>query len=129
MTAETFISSIKTVVHDSGVRGVIETLRRPPGRHPQERLVELSQWFSSLPDSDRARVEQVVQLAVHAGIFGTLAVLDGVSAIESGSDKGTLELSYRRGDEERLLTDARQEYLHDIYQSQVYDQVFGTTAS
>ena len=128
MTAETFISSIKTVVHDSGVRGVMKRLQHPSGRRPPQRIVELSQWFSSLPDSDRARVEQLAQLAVHSGIFGMLAVLDGVSAIESGPDKGKLELSYRRGGEEHLLTDERQEYLHDLYQSEVYGQVFGTTA-
>src|SRR5436190_3459651 len=115
MTPDTFISSIKTVVHDSSVRGVVETLEHPHGRRPQQRLVELSQWFSSLAASDRARVEQVVQLAVHSGIFGMLAVLDGVSAIESGPDKGRLELSYRRGDERHILTDERQEFLHDIY--------------
>jgi hypothetical protein len=128
MSPDEFISSIKTEVHDSGVRGVIATLQRPSGRRPQQRIVELSQWFSALSDSDKARVEQVVQLAVHAGVFGTLAVLDGVSAIESGPDKGRLELSYQRGDERQLLTDQRQEFLHDIYQSQVYEQVFGTTA-
>lgn len=56
-----------------------------------------------------------------------LAVLDGVSAIESGPDKGRLELTYRRGSAQHLLTDARQECLHDLYQSQVYEQVFGPT--
>jgi hypothetical protein len=128
MTPDTFINSIKTVVHDSGVRGVLETLQRPHGRRPAPRLVELSQWFGSLSDAERARVEQVVQLAVHSGVFGTLAVLDGVSAVESGPDKGRLELSYRKGDERHLLTDQGQEFLHDIYQSQVYEQVFGTKA-
>jgi hypothetical protein len=128
MTPDAFISSIKTVVHDSGVRGVVETLQRPHGRRPAPRLVELSQWFGSLSEADRARVEQVIQLAVHSGVFGTLAVLDGASAIEDGPNKGRLELSYQRGDERQLLTDQRQEFLHDIYQSQVYEQVFGTTA-
>ena len=128
MKSEAFIKSIKTVVHDSGVRSVVENLEHPAGRKPPQRLVELSHWFRSLSVSDRARVEQVVQLAVHSSVFGLLAVLDGVRAIEDGHDKGSLELSYRRGDERDILTDSSQELLHDIYQSHVYEQVFGSAA-
>jgi hypothetical protein len=125
MTPDDFISSIKIVVHDSSVAGVVETLEHPAGRRPQQRLVELSRWFKALPPGDRARVEQVIQLAVHSGIFGMLSVLDGVSAIEDAPDKGRLELSHLRGGERHVLTASAQEFLHDIYQSHVYDQVFG----
>lgn len=128
MTPDSFVSSIKTVVHDSSVRGVTDTLERPAGRQPSQRLVELSEWFRSLQPHDKARVHQVVQLAVHSGIFGVLSVLDGVSAIEEGPAKGSLELSYQRSGERALLTDSAQEFLHDIYQSQVYEQVFGNMA-
>lgn len=127
MTPDTFISNIKTVVHDSSVRGVTEALERPSGRRPPKRLVELSHWFHSLAPADRERVEQVIQLAVHSGIFGTLSVLDGVRAIEDRPDKGRLELSYHRSGEHHLLTGSAQEFLHDIYQSHVYKQVFGST--
>ena len=128
MTSDAFISSLKTVVHDSSVRGVTETLEHPRGRRPARRLVELSEWFRSLPPHDRARVQQVIELAVHSGIFGTLSVLDGVRAIEDRPDKGSLELSYQRGGERHVLTDSAQEFLHDIYQSHVYEQVFGGAA-
>jgi len=126
MKSEAFIKSIKTVVHDSGVSSVVETLEHPAGRKPPQRLVELSEWFRLLSASDRARVEQIIQLGVHSGIFGLLSVLDGVRAIEDGRDKGRLELSYRRGDERDILTDASQEMLHEMYQSHIYEQVFGT---
>jgi hypothetical protein len=123
MTPETFISSIKTDVHDSSVRGVIETLQHPAGRKPPQRVVELSQWFHSLSSSDRVRVEQVIQLAVHNGIFGLLAILDGVRTIEKDA---SLELSCRRNGKQHSLTGSSQEFLHDIYQSDVYEQVFGS---
>jgi hypothetical protein len=125
MTPEAFISSIKTEVHDSSVTGVIENLEDPTGRRPQQRLVELSRWFNSLGPPERTKVEQVIQLAVHSGIFGLLSVIDGVRAIEDGSDKGHLELFYQCSSERSILTDSAQEFLHDIYQSHVYDQVFG----
>jgi hypothetical protein len=128
MTPDAFIASIKTVVHDSSVRGVAETLEHPAGRQPVQRLVELSEWFRSLPIQDRVRVQQVIEVAVHSGIFGTLSVLDGVRAIEDGPDKGSLELSYHRGSERAVLTNSGQEFLHDIYQCHVYEQVFGSAA-
>ena len=123
MTPETFISSIKRDVHDSSVRGVIETLKHPTGRKPPQRVVELSQWFQSLSSSDRVRVEQLVQLAIHSGIFGLLAVLDGVRTIEKDA---SLELSYHGNGKQHSLTGSSQEFLHDIYQSRVYAQVFGS---
>jgi hypothetical protein len=128
MKSEAFIKSIKTLVHDSGVRSVVETLEHPAGRRPPQRLVELSDWFRSLSASDKARVEQVIQLGVHSGVFGLLAVLDSVRSIEDGHDKGSLELSYLRGGERDILTEPSQEMLHDIYQSHIYEQVFGSAA-
>lgn len=113
------------MVHDSSVHGIVETLEHPAGRRPAQRLVELSDWFRSLPPQDSARVQQVIELAVHSGIFGTLSVLDGVLTIEDGRDKGSLELTYHRGGERDVLTDSAQEFLHDIYQRLVYEQVFG----
>jgi hypothetical protein len=125
MDAETFVGIIKRVVHDAGVNGVLETLERPAGRKPQERLVELSEWFRALSPADRERVRLVVELAVHGGVFGLLTVIDGILAIESGERKGALELTYRRGDERDLLNAPSTEFLHDIYQALTYEQVFG----
>jgi hypothetical protein len=128
MDAETFVDIVKREVHDSGVRDVLETLGRPSGRKPQERLVELSEWFGALPPPDRERVRLVVELAVHSGVFGLLAVLDGVRAIESGANKGSLDLTYSRGSERQVLTAPANDFLHDLYQALVYEQVFGGSA-
>ncbi len=88
-------------------------------------MLELSQWFRALSLEDRARVTQVIQLAVHSGIFGLLSVIDGVRTIEDGPQKCGLELAYCRDGTRHILTDSAQGFLHDIYQSQVYEQVFG----
>jgi hypothetical protein len=128
MDTDTFVGVVKTEVHDSGVREVLEILERPPGRKPHERLVELSEWFRALPPLDRERVRWIVELAVHSGVFGLLAVLDGVRAIESGANKGSLELTYSRGAERQQLTSPSNDFLHDIYQALTYEQVFGGSA-
>lgn len=125
MKAEEFIATVKQVVHDSAVKSVCSTLEAPPGRRPARRLTELSQWYHTLSPADRQRLSEVVQHAVHSSIFGFLSVLDGVRAIEYGPDKGSLELAFTRGTERQLLNDPEREFLHDIYQSLVYPEVFG----
>ena len=121
MKAEEFIATVKQVVHDSAVQSVCSTLESPPGRRPATRLTELSQWYHTLAPADRQRLSEVV----HSSIFGFLCVLDGVRAIENGADKGSLELAFTRGSERQLLNDPEHEFLHDIYQSLVYPEVFG----
>jgi len=125
MKAEEFIATVKQVVHDSAVESVCSTLESPPGRRPSRRLTELSQWYHTLSPADRQRLSEVVQHAVHSSIFGFLSVLDGVRAIEDGPDKGNLELAFTHGTERQLLNDPEREFLHDIYQSLVYPEVFG----
>lgn len=126
MNPDEFIATVKQVVHDSAVRSVTSKLKSPPGRRPPRRLTELSQWFHSLSPTDQHHVSQVIQHAVHSSIFGFLCVLDGVRAIEAGSDKGILELALTRDTERQLLNDPEREPLHEIYQSLVYSEVFGT---
>ena len=70
-------------------------------------------------------LSKVIELLVHAGVFGLLSVIDGVRAIEDGSKKGRFELSYYRGGERDLVTSQQDDFLHDIYQGQVQTQVFG----
>jgi hypothetical protein len=125
MDAATFIAAIKTAVHDSSVRGLMETLEHVPGRKPAVRLVELSEWFRSLSADDKRRIAQIVELAVHSGIFGMLATIDGVVAIESAGPKGQLQLSYQGDGTRRVLNASSDEFLHNLYQALVYEQVHG----
>lgn len=124
MTPENFIRALKIAVHDSGIRAVRDTLEHPPGRKPPTSIVELSEWYHSLSDTDKEKLMQVVQHAVHASVFGFLCVLDGVRAIEDTQKKGELELCYVRDGVRTLLNDQGEECLHDIYQGEVYEEVF-----
>lgn len=100
-------------------------LERPAGRKPEQSVVELSEWYYSLSDADREKLMEAVQHAVHASIFTFLCVLDGVSTIEDTQNKGELELHYVRDGVRILLNDREEECLHDIYQGEVYEEVFG----
>jgi len=119
MSRDELIDGLKSETSDSSVRATMSWLRKPAGRQPARRKVELSEWFNNLPDSDKTRVEQIVRESAELAIFSFLALLDGVAFIEQGEEKGRFELHYYRGGERLLVNDPQGEYLHDIYNSKL----------
>jgi hypothetical protein len=75
----------------------------------------LSKWYGNLASTDRALVNAAMREAVELAIFSFLCVLDGVSAIENGPEKGDLRLVYGKDGKELLLNDPSQEFLHDLF--------------
>jgi hypothetical protein len=78
-------------------------------------LASLVDWFKRLSAPDQAKVTELWSLAAENAVFGVLRVLDGVRAIESQSDKGTLELYYVTRNE-RIILNVETDPLHDIFQ-------------
>jgi hypothetical protein len=123
MTVEEFVEGVRVAVHEAAVSGTESSLQDPPGRRPSPKDVELSRWYRGLSVEDCARVNSVIRHSVHSAVFGFLCVLDGVRAIEAES-KGRLELVYVKDNDRRVLN-SESELLHDVYQSLVYEEVFG----
>lgn len=96
LNKDEFIAAIKVAVHDSAIKGMKTNLASPPGRRPHEKAKVTSRWFNSLPEEDKHQVEEIIKQAVHASVFGFLCVLDGVRAIESTPEKGSLELIFNK---------------------------------
>jgi len=129
MRPEQFIAGLKTSVHDSAITGTLTMLDSPSGRQPPPRLVALSRWYHSLAPDDKAYLEQTLALGVHAAVFGFLSVLDGVRSV--AERPGTLKLELHALDEgkrARLNPDSGA-MLHDLYESEVFTEVFGGTAA
>ena len=124
MNKEEFIAAIKVTVHDSAIKGMQSNLTFPPGRKPHKKVKDSSRWFNSLPEEDKHQVEEVIKQAVHASVFSFLCVLDGVSVIESTPEKGSLELVFNKNSDKKLINDERGDTLHDIYQSEVFREIF-----
>jgi len=122
---EEFVARLKQVVHDDVTQKLLSDLESPAGRNPPKSAKELSLWLSELPESDKDKLQKVVTHATHSAIFGMLAVLDGVRAIEDDHDKGSLKLMWETGATEIMLNDRDNQSLHDIYQSTVFEEVFG----
>ncbi|EGQ7779589.1 TPA: hypothetical protein ACHCBX_004592 [Vibrio parahaemolyticus] len=109
-----FVKAIKEVVESSSVENTIENLSEPPGRSPDKRLLEQSNWFKSLPPSEQALVQGLIEDAVKESVFGMLCVLDGVRPIASSEDS-SMNIQLTIGDS--LINDTESECLHDIYQN------------
>ena len=112
--AEYFVNVLKQVVRDQGVNNLIENLESPPGRQPVEELLSMSQFYKNLDSGQKAIFEKIIRMVTDDILFGVLCVLDGVRAIESGEDKGVLELLYRKHGLTVLLNDPEEEFLHDL---------------
>jgi hypothetical protein len=119
MTRDRFVDALKLETSDAAVAGTLAWLKKPAGRQPAHRKIELSTWFNNLSDSDRHRVEQIARESAELAVFSFLSLLDGMSFVDEEEEKGKLELFYERGFERLLLNDPNAEYLHDIYNSKL----------
>jgi|SRR6185437_10331597 len=113
MTAEKFVDVVKEVAIEGALRSTISNLCTPPGRNPPSYLVEIANWFSTLEDIDRDMVERVARLAVDHATLTFMCIIDGAKAIESGPNKGHLELFYVKGSARLRLNDPNLEPLND----------------
>jgi hypothetical protein len=115
MDADLFVKVVVKVCRDGGVRSTLSNLRTAPDRIPTSQYVELSKWFTNLRQPDQEMVQQAVWLCAGHVLLSVLSVIDGAQAIESGPDKGHLELFYVKGDSRLLLNDRKKEPLNDKF--------------
>lgn len=115
MDKHEFIEAINITVHKSVTPGVRKLLDKPPGRKPSEEMTELSNWFNELSVKNQEMVMRVANIASRHATFGFLCVLDGVRVIESGRDKGELNLFYKKGRKKVLINDQEGDFLHDLF--------------
>jgi len=117
MNKEKFVDAIKIAVGQATEKDIKSILEKPIGRNPNERQVELSNWYKNLSATDKDNLHEVVKQTVDMCLFGTLCVIDGVRVIEDAPDKGELILEYHKDGHITKLNEQRGVYLHDIYNS------------
>jgi hypothetical protein len=115
MDAREFVSNLRLAVQQTAARSILSTLERPPGRKPEARLVQLSQWFNDLDVLDREMVAEAVALAAEQTTYNVLLVLDGSLAIVSAQDQGQLELFYVDAEGRTRLNDPDGEELTALF--------------
>jgi hypothetical protein len=107
------MNSIKEVIVNGSIKSVQSLLIKPPGQKPENRLIQISEWYNKLNDSEKSIVIQIIKESVEMGLFAFLCVLDGVKAIEN-TDKGVFKLYYENGNEKVLLNNPENDYLHNF---------------
>lgn len=126
MKRESFVARLVHAVHEPSVSDNIAMLEAgPSGRRPPARLVELSGWYRCLSPQDQLRVRQVLELGVHSALFGALCVIDGARPLEGSTDFALYAVTEANSVQLNALNE---EALHDEYQGQVYERVFGLGA-
>lgn len=118
MNKDAFVEALTAAAYDGGrVAGdILRGAEHPVGRGVSAERKARAAWLAGLDEESRARVRQLVDEGVHAGVFGVLAVLDGVRAIEDGAVAGKLVLSHvARDGTETPLNPESGEMLHDLF--------------
>lgn len=92
MTADQFVATAREIAERGAVRGVLDVLRRPPGRKPPRTLVELSDWFNGLSDDQGEKVERAIALGAQQALYNLLLVLDGTLPVSSDQRVQRFEL-------------------------------------
>jgi hypothetical protein len=121
MTPEQFVAAIRQVAFEPAARPAVF---EPRGRSPHAALVGMWEWYSELDERDRAFVAQAMRFSAWSSIFGLLAALDGVRAID-GAPHGHLTLAYVDAQgESQALNDpvgaGTGDALHDLWNAQVF---------
>ncbi|MDR0673423.1 MAG: hypothetical protein LBF93_07155 [Zoogloeaceae bacterium] len=113
MTPNEFVSRLKTECRDAAVEDCIALYKSPPGRKPDQSLVEISKWFNALSEQDRGMLLKVMSDVADSTLFGVLAVLDGARTIEEQGEKSVFHLSAHKAVVESVLCPGPHD-LHDL---------------
>jgi hypothetical protein len=114
MNNQEFIDAIKITVVQDSIESIESVLKTPPGKSPEKKRVELSEWYHTLDDTSKQMVKNIINESVETSVFSFLCVLDGVRAIEKNEDKGKLDLYYEKDETLVLLNNQNEEYLHNL---------------
>lgn len=112
MTPQEFVDAIRLVVSDAAISDTIDVISSPPGRKPNKKLVEISEFYNQQGTVEKKHIEEIIRKSVEEAVFGFFCVLDGVRAIEVPENKGALSLLYEGNMTIKLNANAD---LHDRY--------------
>lgn len=120
MNSEDFIKGLLNVRKQVCV-AVLKSLDTPPGRQPRKKDLELSHFYHSLSEEQKAYLKKVIEESVDTSLFIFLCVLDHVHFLEDTPEKTQFELYAIKDGQRILLNDFDEISLHDEFNSYVLD--------
>lgn len=115
MNSQEFVLALKVVACDSALKGIMETIRNPPGRNPDPALRSISKWFNNLPPDDRNMVKNTVDLAMNQAVYNVLLVIDGLLAVSPTGREVRFELLSKEGSDCKMLNDPAEDLLSHLF--------------
>mgnify|MGYP001126802755 CR=1 FL=1 len=120
MNSEDFIQGLLNI-RKQACEGIIENLDDPPGRKPRRKDLDLSKFYHSLSQEQKANLGKVIEESVDMALFIFLCILDHVHFLEDTPDKTQFELYAIKNNQRILLNDFDTTSLHDEFNSYVLD--------
>ena len=117
MNAEQFVRAIKVAVYEPAFSTLIEALKQPHGRRPDQRLLSLSVWFNGLSHEDQVMVTELAKAAAEQASYNLLLLLDGLLAAEARGEKGEFQLFYTNDGISALLNPRSENPLSNIFKA------------
>ncbi len=113
MNDHEFLSKVDEHVKQSTVDDLIELFTSPPGRKPEQVLVDIATWRARLNDHDRGLLDTVIAESVRAALFGFFAVIDGARVIDENVDRFVIYAQDSQGN--RVPVNDSASDLHDHF--------------
>jgi hypothetical protein len=116
--AAQFVDGMIAAVYHAAVDGTIRVMTNPPGRKPDRRLVDLSNWYRGLSPPHQERAQRLIAFAVDSAVFGILTALDGSRRVLPPATRtGELILELKTDKQRRRINEGAP--LHDLYRAAV----------
>jgi hypothetical protein len=106
MDRKQFVKAVRLYIGESAKKSMIERLGSEiKANAPQNQMLAAKQYYQGLDKEEKDNVQFIVEQSVNDGILGLLAILDGISFLEDGQEKGEFKLYYENGKEKTLLNE------------------------
>jgi hypothetical protein len=92
MTPDEFVQAVYRSAYLDSVKAVVSVLESPPGQRPRAALMELSTWYKGLNELDRDAAERLIRFSADNAVFGILALIDGVRAVDDKQSRVQLTI-------------------------------------
>lgn len=114
MDGKSFIELLKNTSRIDAIKTTISLLEDLDGKGYNEKMKKMCYFYSNLKNIDKKNINNIIKLSVDTSFFNFLCVIDGVSAIENGPNKGDFKLYYIKNNK-NILLNCEEDLLHDYY--------------
>lgn len=122
MKTHEFVERMKDSLRIDTKEAIIRMLISPPGRKPNKKRIEMSEWYNKLSLENKKELEKLILSTIDFTAFSIFTVLDGEGFIETTPNPTEFELYAVKDGKKTLINDPDEEMLHDIYNSLVAEE-------